>query len=199
VKHNAVRPIGIRALITATSPSTAPPSCFGVWSGSVSAVPSADTAPGLNSWGRAMAPERGTAPREQLMSDHPIILFDGVCTLCNGWVQFIIKRDSPALFRFATLQSQTGQRLLAQYGLSLRSMETMVLIDGGSAFTKSDAALRIARYLPGVWPLFDILCIVPRFLRNRAYDLVARNRYRWFGKHDVCMVPTGDMRHRFLE
>ena len=75
----------------------------------------------------------------------------------------------------------------------------MVLIDGGSAFTKSDAALRIARYLPGVWPLFGILWLVPRFLRNRAYDLVARNRYRWFGKYDVCMVPTDDIHHRFLE
>jgi predicted DCC family thiol-disulfide oxidoreductase YuxK len=135
-------------------------------------------------------------------ADHlqqPIILFDGICNLCEWWVQFIIKRDIPALFRFAPLQSQTAQRLMAQYGLCPASVRTMVLIDGGSAFTKSDAALRIASYLPGMWSLLGVLYIIPRFLRNWAYDLVAKNRYRWFGKHDACMVPTADILDRFLE
>jgi predicted DCC family thiol-disulfide oxidoreductase YuxK len=133
------------------------------------------------------------------MSDSPIILFDGVCSLCKWWIQFIIKRDISALFRFVPLQSRTGQHLLAQYGLCPGSMETMVLIDGGSAFTKSDAALRIASYLPGMCSLLGVLSFIPRFLRNWAYDLIAKNRYRWFGKYDACMVPTADILHRFLE
>jgi predicted DCC family thiol-disulfide oxidoreductase YuxK len=133
------------------------------------------------------------------MSNSPIILFDGICNLCEWWVQFIIKRDIRALFRFAPLQSQTPQRLMAQYGLCPGSLRTMALIDGGSVFTKSDAALRIASYLPGMWSLLGVLYIIPRFLRNWAYDLVVKNRYRWFGKHDACMVPTADILHRFLE
>ena len=133
------------------------------------------------------------------MPETPIILFDGVCTLCNGWVQFIIKRDTRALFRFAALQSRTGQRLLTESGRCPQSLDSMVLIDAGSVFTKSDAALRIAGSLSGVWPLLGLFRVVPRWLRNGVYDCVAQNRYRWFGKQDVCMVPTGDLAHRFLE
>jgi predicted DCC family thiol-disulfide oxidoreductase YuxK len=133
------------------------------------------------------------------MLENPIVLFDGVCNLCNWWIQFIIKRDSKLLFRFAALQSRTGQHLLAHYGLCPQSLASMVLIDAGSASTRSDAALRIASYLPGMWPLLGTLRIVPRVLRNWVYDRIAENRYRWFGKKDACMVPMGDIAHRFLE
>jgi predicted DCC family thiol-disulfide oxidoreductase YuxK len=133
------------------------------------------------------------------MPGTPIILFDGVCNLCNGWVQFIIKRDARALFRFAALQSRAGQRILTQYGLCPQLLDSMVLIDAGSVFTKSDAVLRIVGYLPGMWPLLGLLRIVPRWLRNGAYDRIAENRYRWFGKKDACMLPTGNVAHRFLE
>ena len=148
---------------------------------------------------RAVAMRRRRILEEQLMPETPIILFDGVCNLCNGWVQFIIKRDARALFRFAALQSLTGQLLLTQYGLYPQSLDSMVLIDSGSVSTKSDAVLRIAGYLPGMWPLVGLLRIVPRWLRNGAYDRIAENRYRWFGKKDACMVPMGDIAHRFLE
>jgi predicted DCC family thiol-disulfide oxidoreductase YuxK len=131
--------------------------------------------------------------------DYPIVLFDGVCNLCNWWVQFIIKRDSRVLFRYAALQSRTGQRLLVEHGLRTQYLDTLLLIDGESAFTKSDAILRIVSYLPGIWRLLGVFYLIPRLLRNQAYDLIASNRYRWFGKHDACMVPTKDIAHRFLE
>jgi predicted DCC family thiol-disulfide oxidoreductase YuxK len=133
------------------------------------------------------------------MLKNPIILFDGVCNLCSWWVQFTIKRDSRGLFRYAALQSRTGQGLLAKHGICPQSSETLLLVDGGSAFTKSDAILRIVSCLPGMWRLAGLFYLIPRFLRNQAYDFIARNRYRWFGKHDACMVTTPDIVHRFLE
>jgi predicted DCC family thiol-disulfide oxidoreductase YuxK len=133
------------------------------------------------------------------MPETPIILFDGVCTWCNGWVQFLIKWDTRALFRFAALQSRAGQRLLTESGRCPHALDSLVLIDAGVVFTKSDAALRIAGYLPGLWPLVGLFRVVPRGLRDGVYDCVARNRYRWFGQQEACMVPTGDLAHRFLE
>jgi predicted DCC family thiol-disulfide oxidoreductase YuxK len=135
---------------------------------------------------------------EKLMSDHPIILFDGVCNMCNEWVKFLIRRDPQGIFRYTALQSQTGQRLLVHYQLCPQSLETLVLVDGELAFTKSDAVLRIMGYLPGMWPLLGILRFVPRSLRNRAYDFIAKRRYEWFGKYDACMTPTDDIIKRFL-
>ena len=95
--------------------------------------------------------------------DHPIVLFDGVCNLCNWWVQFIIKRDSRVLFRYAALQSRTGQRLIVEHGLRPQYLETLLLIDGGSAFTKSDAILGIVSYLPGMWRLLGVFYSHPSF------------------------------------
>ncbi|MGH7773096.1 MAG: thiol-disulfide oxidoreductase DCC family protein [Candidatus Binatia bacterium] len=133
------------------------------------------------------------------MRNSSIILFDGVCNLCNASVQFIIERDPKAHFRFAALQSPIGQRLSEQHGLSPQTMETMVLVEGTSIFTKSDAALRIAKRLSGIYPALAILFIIPRPIRNWAYDLIANHRYKWFGKRDSCMVPTDDILDRFLE
>jgi len=133
-----------------------------------------------------------------------IVLFDGVCNMCNGFVKFIVKRDPHARFKFAALQSEAGQRLLAEAGLPAALMDTVVLIERSSeprtrAYVKSNAAVRVARTLGWPWALFYAFVAVPRPLRDVAYSFVARNRYRWFGKQEVCMIPTPDLKRRFLE
>ena len=129
---------------------------------------------------------------------HPIVLFDGVCNLCNGSVQFILKRDPQGLFRFASLQSEAGRSLMAEHGLDPEALSSMVVLDDGRAWQESSAALRIARHLPGGWKLLRVFAVIPRPLRNAVYRLIARNRYRWFGKQDVCWLPTPELRTRFL-
>ncbi|MFK7951184.1 MAG: thiol-disulfide oxidoreductase DCC family protein [Saprospiraceae bacterium] len=133
------------------------------------------------------------------MENHPIILFDGVCNLCNGAVQFIIERDKKRLFRFASLQSDIGKQYQAKAGLSTDSIDTILLVEDGQIYQKSSAALRIARKLDGLWSLLFIFIIVPPFIRNRVYDFIARNRYRWFGKQDSCWLPTPDLKVLFLD
>jgi predicted DCC family thiol-disulfide oxidoreductase YuxK len=129
----------------------------------------------------------------------PIVLFDGVCNLCNGSVTFIVKRDPGRWFRFAALQSAAGATLLRQFGLPADALDTLVLVEGNRAFTRSTASLRVARRLSGLWPLLYALIVVPRPIRDLLYGVVARNRYRWFGRRDACMMPTPDLRERFLE
>ena len=126
------------------------------------------------------------------------ILFDGVCNLCNGFVQFVIARDPGAHFRFAPLSSPAAERLLAEAGVTLPVPDTIVLLEDGAAFYRSDAALRVARGLTFPWPLAYGLVAVPRFIRDRVYDFIAARRYRWFGRRDACMIPTPDLRARFL-
>ncbi|RRB04589.1 thiol-disulfide oxidoreductase DCC family protein [Larkinella rosea] len=128
-----------------------------------------------------------------------IIVFDGVCNLCNGAVNFIIDHDPKNRFRFVALQSETGQELLNRYPSANGPVDSIVLIRNGQSFVKSDAALAIARCLSGVWPVLTIFRIIPRFLRDAVYDLIARNRYRFFGKQDACRLPTPELRARFLE
>lgn len=127
-----------------------------------------------------------------------IVLFDGVCNLCNGAVQFIIKRDRHERFRFAAQQSEAGQRLLHKFGLDPNELGTMVLVEGGQCYVRSDAALRIARKLDGLWPGCYAGIVVPRPIRNAVYGWVARNRYRWFGRQESCMLPTPAMARRFV-
>lgn len=128
-----------------------------------------------------------------------IILFDGVCNLCNGVVQFIIKRDREQKFRFAPLQGKTGKKLLAEFGIDPADTDSIVLVDGDSHYVKSAAALRIAKDLNGIYPLLYSFIAVPGFLRDGVYDIVAKYRYRWFGKKESCMIPTIDLQSRFLE
>jgi predicted DCC family thiol-disulfide oxidoreductase YuxK len=128
-----------------------------------------------------------------------VVLFDGVCNLCNGTVVFIAKRDPAGRFSFAALQSPVGRRLLGRFGLPDDELETLVLIQEDRAFTRSTAALKIARHLSGLWPLAYAAIVIPRPLRDLAYRLVARHRYRLFGKRDACMVPSRELRERFLE
>lgn len=129
----------------------------------------------------------------------PLILFDGVCNLCAWAVRFIIERDPRDIFRFVSLQSDMGKRLLAQHGIDPARTDSFVLIENGTAFTESTAALRVAKRLHRAWPLFYAGIILPRFVRDPVYRFIARNRYRWFGKQDSCMMPTPELRARFLE
>lgn len=134
------------------------------------------------------------------MSDHPIMLFDGVCNLCNGTVHFVIDRDPNGVIRFAALQSEAGKRVLSERGVALPEgdPDSVLLVEGDRVYERSDAALRIARKLKGLWPALFAFVIVPRFLRDLVYKFIARNRYRWFGKTDECRVPTPELRARFL-
>jgi predicted DCC family thiol-disulfide oxidoreductase YuxK len=128
----------------------------------------------------------------------PIILFDGVCNFCNGMVNFIIRQDKKKVFRFAALQSETGQKLLEQYGLPKENFNSFFLVDNGKVYRSSTAGLRLYSRLPWYWKWTQVFWIVPRFLRDAVYNFIARNRYRWFGKKESCMVPTADVRSRFL-
>jgi predicted DCC family thiol-disulfide oxidoreductase YuxK len=132
------------------------------------------------------------------MNDHPIILFDGICNLCNSSVQYVIKHDPLALFRFASLQGETGKQLLKQYGLPENELNSFVLILENKAYTRSSAALIVAKQLTGITKLLYGFIIVPLFIRNAVYDLIAKNRYKWFGKKDSCMIPTAELKSRFL-
>lgn len=134
------------------------------------------------------------------MSDQQsIVLFDGVCNFCDRSVQFIFERDPAGRFKFAPLQSQSARRLLDRCGLSADSLETLVLVREGRCLSKSSAALTIARGLTGPWPVLYGLIIVPRPIRDFFYDAFAKRRYRWFGKKEACMVPSPELRARFLE
>ncbi len=126
------------------------------------------------------------------------ILFDGSCNLCNGSVRFIIANDPDARFRFASLQSPAAAAALAPFGRSAESFESIVLIDGGRLFERSEAALRIAAELRSPWPLARALLAAPSSLRDAVYDAVARNRYRLFGKRASCPLPHPDLPSRFL-
>ncbi|UJH67417.1 thiol-disulfide oxidoreductase DCC family protein [Allomuricauda sp. SCSIO 65647] len=134
-----------------------------------------------------------------MKEEKKIILFDGVCNLCNGAIQFIIKRDKKDVFRYAALQSDLGAQLVKERGIDTSTVDSFVLIEPGMAYyIKSDAALEIARSFGGVWKLLQIFKWIPSSFRNVIYDFVARNRYRWFGKKDQCMVPTPELQAKFL-
>jgi predicted DCC family thiol-disulfide oxidoreductase YuxK len=129
---------------------------------------------------------------------HPVVLFDGVCNLCNATVNWIIARDRKGLFRFAALQSVAGVRLQREHGLDPTALDTLVLVEGGRTYRKSSAGLRIVRRLCWPWPLLFGLIAVPAFMRDFAYGWFARRRYRWFGRKDECMAPAPEVRERFL-
>ena len=127
-----------------------------------------------------------------------IVIFDGVCNLCARSVQFILRHESEPRFQFSPVQSAAGARLLTAHGYSAANVATFVFLSEGKVYTRSTAALRIARHFKGPWQLLRALWIVPRPLRDLLYDLVARNRYSWFGKSDSCLMPTPELSARFL-
>ncbi|MBO1581684.1 thiol-disulfide oxidoreductase DCC family protein [Bacillus bingmayongensis] len=132
-------------------------------------------------------------------STNSIILFDGVCNLCNSWVQFVIQRDPEAVFKFASLQSEIAKSLIMKYEREYKGGDSIILFEEGNLYTKSTAVLKILRKLRGPIKILTILIFIPKFARDKIYDMVARNRYRWFGKQTSCMIPTKDVRDRFLE
>ena len=133
------------------------------------------------------------------MKQEQIIIFDGVCNLCSASVRFIIKRDKGFNFKFVTVQSEPGKVLLEEHGLNPDCIDTMLLVKEGAAYTRSDAALEISRGLDGLWPILVVLKIIPKFIRNGLYTIIASNRYKWFGKKEACLVPTPDIKSRFIE
>lgn len=135
----------------------------------------------------------------EIHTDKPILLFDGVCNLCNGFVQWVIDRDPEARFRFAALQSAAGQQLLERHGLPTEGFETFVLVEGDDYYTKSTAALRMLKRLGFPYSLLYPFVVVPRAIRDSVYEFVAANRYDWFGRRDRCMVPPQDVDDRFLQ
>ncbi len=132
------------------------------------------------------------------MTNAPIILFDGFCNLCTGAVLFIIQRDRHAGFMFASLQSEFGQQLSHQHGINFTAIKTMVLIEGETAYTRSDAALRVARSLGGPWKAMACFLLLPRCIRDWVYHMIASNRSRWFGRQEECWIPKSEFADRFL-
>lgn len=134
------------------------------------------------------------------MSDNEshILLFDGVCNLCNGFVNFIIKKDTKKTFKFAPLQSKNGQELLKKFNLPTEDFDSFVFLNNGEYFIKSSAGLHVLKELEGAWKLLYILILIPRPLRDFVYNIISKTRYKIFGKRNTCMVPTPDIKQRFL-
>lgn len=134
-----------------------------------------------------------------MLPEQPVILFDGICNYCNRIVNFIIRQDKKKIFLFASLQSDFGQSILKENNLPLDVFDSLLLLDKGKLFQKSTAGLRLYNKLPWYWKWTQLFWIFPRFIRDAGYDLVAKNRYKWFGKKEKCMVPTPELRDRFLD
>jgi predicted DCC family thiol-disulfide oxidoreductase YuxK len=132
------------------------------------------------------------------VAERPTILFDGVCNLCNQSVRFVLARDPRERFVFAPLQSEQGRELLSRVGGPADARSSIVLVEEGRCYLKSDAVLRILAGLSGLWPALALFRVVPRCLRDAVYDWIAENRYRWFGQRTECPVPTPEQRRRFL-
>ncbi len=134
----------------------------------------------------------------KLNNTHNILLFDGICNLCNGVVQFVIKCDKKEKVKFASLQSEAGKQLLIKYNLPAEDYQSFVYIKNGQFLLKSTAALTLMKDIGGGWQLLYFFIIIPKFIRDFIYSVVAKNRYKWFGKKGVCMIPNKKLHHRFL-
>ena len=130
--------------------------------------------------------------------NHPIILYDGVCHLCNGVINFILPRDKKRYFRFSPLQSETGRTLLQRFNLPLDDYDSFILVDGDKCYQRSSAAIKVMQGMGFPYSMGGALLILPRPVRDAIYDWVARNRYKWFGQYDSCLMPTAEIRERFL-
>lgn len=128
----------------------------------------------------------------------PILLFDGYCNLCSNCVKFVLRHEKNTEIQFASLQSEVGLTLLQKHAINPKEIDSLVLIKGDSVYVKSTAALLLTKYFKGLYPLLIVLLIVPPFIRNGVYDYVARNRYKWFGKQNSCMIPSTEIKNRFL-
>jgi predicted DCC family thiol-disulfide oxidoreductase YuxK len=132
------------------------------------------------------------------MKQNPIILFDGICNLCNSSVQFVLKHDKQSIFRFAALQSEAGRLLLQKNNLPQSNFNSFVLIQDDKVYLKSTAALKVAKQMSGATKYLYTFIVVPAFIRDAVYNVIAKNRYKWFGKKESCMIPTPALQSRFL-
>jgi predicted DCC family thiol-disulfide oxidoreductase YuxK len=132
-------------------------------------------------------------------TNNPIVLFDGVCNLCNSTVLWIIKHDPTRQFRFASLQGDYGQQVLKQFHLPPDALNSFILLKDNQIYTKSTGALKVAKALNGLWSMLYIFIIIPAFIRNSVYDLIAKNRYRWFGKKESCAIPSPALKDLFYD
>lgn len=131
--------------------------------------------------------------------NNPVILFDGVCNFCNGFVNFVIKRDGKKLFRFAPLQSDKGKELLRENRLPPSSFKTFILLEEGEIYKRSTAAIRVLSRLSGIYKYAKAFYVIPKFIRDFVYNIIAKYRYKIFGKREECMIPTDDIKSRFLD
>ncbi len=129
----------------------------------------------------------------------PVLLYDGVCNLCNAAVKWVLRHERNQQMRFAALQSDFGQAVLKENGLDLKQLDSMLVVDDGRVLMRSDAALRMAEIVGGPWRLARIFRIVPKVLRDWCYNFVAANRYNWFGKEESCLLPQPEWRDRFID
>ena len=127
-----------------------------------------------------------------------IILFDGVCNFCDASINFVIERDKKGKFKYASLQSEVGEKYLNKFGLNTQSYDSFILVEGDKYYTKSSAALRVTKDMTGLWPMLYAFMVIPKVMRDAVYSLIAKNRYKWFGKKDECMLPSPEVRARFL-
>jgi predicted DCC family thiol-disulfide oxidoreductase YuxK len=130
---------------------------------------------------------------------HALVLFDGVCNFCNERINFIIRHDKKNYFRFAPLQSETGKKVLRENGRDDTDPDTFILVENGKIYDRTTAALRIAKKLNGAWPLMYAFIVVPPFIRDVVYRIIAKNRYKWWGKKESCMIPTPEVRKKFVD
>ncbi|WP_269791965.1 thiol-disulfide oxidoreductase DCC family protein [Stenotrophomonas sp. Iso1] len=134
-----------------------------------------------------------------MKAEGAVIVFDGVCALCSRWVRFLLRFDRRGRYRFAAMQGEQGRRLLLAHGLDPDDPLSFLLVKGDAAYTDTDAIVRVISGLGGVWRLAGVARWIPKALRDRGYRWLARNRYRWFGRHETCFLPTPEQRGRFLE
>lgn len=138
--------------------------------------------------------------QKNTLENKKIILFDGVCNLCNTSVQYVVKRDKKDVFRFAPLQSEIGKKMLKERNIDTNTIDSIILIEPEIAYyIKSEAALKIMKEFDGAWSLMAVFNIVPTKIKNIVYDFIAKNRYKWYGKKDACMIPTPELKAKFLD
>lgn len=135
---------------------------------------------------------------KELMEKQALILFDGECNLCNGFIQFVIERDNQMKFMFASLQSEKAKKILQHYELEIKELSTIYLLDNSLIYSQSTAILKIFKNLKGGWSLLYPTIIFPKIIRDKVYSFISVRRYSWFGKQEVCWIPTPELQERFL-
>ena len=132
------------------------------------------------------------------MDQYPVIIFDGICNLCCGWIHFLIHKDKNMKFRFATIQSETGQKVLNEVPENEKMMESIIYVKGNQYFRESSAILEILTDIGGFWKIFAVLKLIPKAIRDKIYQIIAKRRHRYFGKRTTCLLPTPENKKRFL-